>query len=170
MIPFGPAPRTGNERDTLLGMLNKQRAVMLWKLEGLTEEQARLSPVPSGTSLLGMVKHLADVERWWFVEFIGDGRDWTNDEVRALRPDDEFVAVEGETIASISQGYADAVAQSDEVIARAATLDVTGSLRGEPRSLRWVLGHMIEETARHAGHADIIRELVDGVTGYFPDD
>ena len=126
------------------------------------------STVPSGTSLLGLVKHLAWVERFWFVDVVGGGQveyPWTDDD-----PDADFRIEDHETVESISQLYVDAVAEANAVIDAADSLDVTSTVgdRG-PRSLRWVLVHMIEETARHAGHADIIREQIDGTTGYLPD-
>ena len=116
---------------------------------------------------------MAWVEQWWFVEFIGGGSPdypWSDDD-----PDADFRIEDDETTAGISQLYADSVALGNAVIAGADSLDVTGALTsGDPdrreRSLRWVLVHMIEETARHAGHLDIIREQIDEATGYYPDD
>ena len=166
MIPFERPPKTADERDTLVAVLNENRATLLWKLEGLTRKQAMESPVGSGTSLLGLVKHLAWVEQWWFVDFIGGGSPdypWTDDD-----PDADFRIEDDETIESISQLYMDSVAAANEVIAAAPNLEVTGEAKNGPRSLRWVLVHMVEETARHAGHADIIREQIDGTTGDLP--
>lgn len=171
MLPFELAPTTADELTTLRAMLDMQRSILLWKLDGLSEEDARRPLVRSGTSLLGVVKHMAWVEQWWFVEFIAGGSPdypWSNDD-----PDADFRIEEDETIAGISQLYADSVAQADEVVANAQSLDVTGTLPDDEsdrrqRSLRWVLVHMIEETARHAGHLDIIRELIDDTTGYYP--
>jgi len=166
MLSFDRAPKTGNEKETLVGVLNELRAVMLWKLDGLDDERAARPMVPSGTSLLGIVKHLAWVERWWFVDFIGGDRldyPWSGED-----PDADFRIEAHETVASISQLYADAVGEANAVIAAAASLDVTGTLESGPRSLRWVLVHMIDETGRHAGHGDIVRELIDGTTGYYP--
>lgn len=172
MLPFELAPTTTDEQTTLQAMLDMQRAIMLWKLGGVSEEDASRPLVSSGTSLLGVVKHMARVELWWFVEFIGGGSpDYPGS------PDDpeaEFRIEDGETIAGISKLYADSVAQADDVIANAESLDVTGSLPSDDpdrrhRSLRWVLVHMIEETARHAGHLDIVRELIDDTTGYYPE-
>ncbi len=172
MLPFQLAPTTADELTTLRGMLDMQRSILLWKLDGVSEEDAKRPFVKSGTSLLGVVKHMAWVEQWWFVEFIGGGSPdypWSGDD-----PDAEFRIEDGETIASISALYASSVAQADEVIDNAESLDVTGTLdSNDParreRSLRWVLVHMVEETARHAGHLDIIRELIDDATGYYPE-
>ncbi len=167
MLPFERTSRLADERETLVSFLNQNRFVMLWKIDGLDEAQARTAVVPSGTSMLGLVKHLVWVERGWFLRFI-DGQElnypWTDDD-----PDADFRIEDDETIASISQLYVDAVAEANAVIESADSLDITGERRGKERSLRWVLVHMIEETARHAGHADIIRESLDGVTGYLPE-
>ncbi len=169
MLPFGPKPPySGPEFETLRGILGDQRSLMLWKLDGLDLEQASRPMVSSGTSLLGMIKHLAWVERWWFVEFIGGGKPdypWTEED-----PDADFRVEPEDTIESVSQIYATAVDEANAVIDGAESLDVTGELRGGERSLRWVLVHMIEETARHVGQADILREQIDGATGYYPPD
>ncbi len=166
MLPYTSPPKTGNERDTLIGFLNAQRALPLWKLDGLDEDQARRPMVESGTSLLGLIKHLAWVELWWFASYVG-GEDvdfpWSEED-----PDADWRIEPDETIASITRLYIDAVGRADTVIAAAADLEVVGTKGSEPRSLRWVLTHMIDETARHAGHADILRELIDGTTGDYP--
>ena len=172
MLPFQLGPTTADELTTLQGMLDMQRSILLWKLDGVSEEDARRPLVASATSLLGVVKHMAWVEQWWFVEFIGGGSPdypWSDDD-----PDADFRIEDAETIAGISELYAESVSLANGVIAQAESLDVTGSLTsGAPerrdRSLRWVLVHMIEETARHAGHLDIIRELIDEKTGYYPE-
>ena len=122
--------------------------------------------VESGTNLLGLVKHLAWVELWWFADYIGGEEvefPWSEED-----RDGDWRVEPDETIASISQLYIDAVIRADTIIAAAADLEVVGKAGPEPRSLRWVLTHMIDETARHAGHADILRELIDGTTGDYP--
>jgi len=137
----------------LSAFLDRYRETILWKLEGLTKEQAAAHLVPSATTLLGIVKHLAYVERWWFqMNFAGDpvGFPWPKDE-----PDEDidFRVTETDTIVSISTLYQEEIARSKDL----------GKVK--PRSLRWIMVHMIEETARHAGHADILRELTDGAIG-----
>jgi hypothetical protein len=124
--------------------------------------------VESGTSLLGLVKHLAWVERWWFLSYIGGGE--VDFPFSDADPDADWRIETADSIASISQLYVDAVGEADAVIAAAESLDIAGTTLSETRSLRWVLVHMIEETARHAGHADILREEIDGTTGYMPSD
>jgi hypothetical protein len=116
--------------------------------------------------LLGIVKHLAYVERWWFqMNFAGEpvAFPWPEDE-----PDQDidFRIVPTDTVESITTLYRQEVTRSRE-IAAAASVDDLGRGFGEvqPRTLRWVMIHMIDETARHAGHADILRELTDGAIG-----
>jgi len=168
MIPYEHPPRTAPEKETLRGFLDAHRSMILWKLEGLTQEQATQRTVGSATTLLGIVKHLAWVERWWFGDFIGGQSfdyPWSDED-----PDGDFRIEADETVASVGEMYASAVAAANEVIEAAESLDVTGTVRGGERSLRWVLVHMIDETARHLGQMDIVRELVDETTGYLPGD
>lgn len=150
----------------LVAFLNRQRSAMLFRLEGLDLEDVAKPLVPSGTSLLGLVKHLAWVEDWWFSDFIGGERPeypWSDTD-----PDADFRIEADDSIESVTQLYAEAVARSNAVIDAAESLDVLGARENQQKSLRWVLMHMIEETARHAGHADIVRELIDGATGGEP--
>ena len=168
MIPWPDFDRTGSEREILLGVLNQQRAILLWKLEGLSLEQASRPLVDSGTSLLGIVKHMAWVEKGWFCRFIDNQEfqsPWTEQD-----PDADFRIEPGETIQSISEFYVASIAEADAVTHAAESLDIFGERDRGPRSLRWVLVHMIEETARHAGQADILREQIDNATGYYPTD
>ena len=160
-------PKHGSEKETLLAFLDNNRAVMVWKLDGLSEGDARRPMVRSGTNMLGLVKHLAWVERWWF-EYNFAGREvdfpWSDDD-----PDADFRVEDEETIADIVTLYELAVADSNQIIDRADLDDLSAVSRdGVSRSLRWIVGHMVEETARHAGHADIVRELIDDSTGYMP--
>src|SRR5207302_8527808 len=134
--------------------------------EGLSDAQASQRLVPSATTMLGVVKHLAYVERWWFaMNFAGDPVNfpWPEDE-----PDQDidFRVAATDTIENISALYQRELARSREVVAGASLEDLgRGVGKVEPRSLRWIMVHMIEETARHAGHADILRELTDGAIG-----
>lgn len=152
-----PPPRTGpDERDVLLGFLDYLRASVAAKVEGAPEPQVRTPGVPSGTTLLGLVKHLTHVERF---TFLGEQvTDWP----ATFRPDPD------ETVAGLLAAYRDAVGRANEVITAGTDLSAPArrpTPRGEPPTLRWALAHMIEETGRHAGHADILRELIDGATG-----
>jgi uncharacterized damage-inducible protein DinB len=150
----------------LSAFLDRYRETMLWKLDGLSTEQASRHLVPSATTLLGVVKHLAYVERWWFqMNFAGDpvGFPWPKDE-----PDEDidFRVTDTDTIESISALYEQEIARSRQIVAGASLEDLGQDLgKVKPRSLRWIIVHMIEETARHSGHADILRELTDGAIG-----
>ena len=117
MLPFQLGPTTADELTTLQGMLDMQRSILLWKLDGVSEEDARRPLVASATSLLGVVKHMAWVEQWWFVEFIGGGSPdypWSDDD-----PDADFRIEDAETIAGISELYAESVSLANGVIAQA---------------------------------------------------
>jgi uncharacterized damage-inducible protein DinB len=150
----------------LSAFLDRYRETMLWKLDGLSTEQASRHLVPSATTLLGVVKHLAYVERWWFqMNFAGDpvGFPWPKDE-----PDEDidFRVTDTDTIESIGALYEQEIARSRQIVAGASLEDLGKDLgKVKPRSLRWIMVHMIEETARHSGHADILRELTDGAIG-----
>lgn len=156
-------PLTGAEKESLQVALDRHRDVVLWKLEGLDEEQARRRMTPSGTSLLGLVKHLAGVEYGWFCETFGRESDAVPFD--AADPEADMRAEPHETTAGITGYYRRARAAADTVIAETALDDVGTAWTGETVSMRWVLIHMLEETARHAGHMDILRELIDGATG-----
>ncbi len=134
--------------------------MVLWKLEGLDDERLRRPLTPSGTSLLGLVKHLAGVEYQWFCQTYGRATEpLETDPVADMRPRPH------ETTADIVAFYDRARAASDQVIEE-LDLDALGTAWfGKQVSLRRVLIGMIEETARHAGHMDILRELLDGATG-----
>ncbi len=158
MVTDRKPPRLGAaERETLLALLQYQRESLIRKVDGVDEEVSRRSPVGSGTTLLWLPKHLAQAEiRWVVIRFAALDATLPDD---AVRPHD--------TAASVVAGYRAASAQADAV-ARTAGLDEVchGDDSGnEPVNLRWVLAHLLEETARHAGHADILRELIDGSTG-----
>jgi uncharacterized damage-inducible protein DinB len=158
-------PHVGSEADTLRGFLDFHRATLLWKLEGLDDEQLRRAMVPSGTSLLGLVKHLAYVERSWF-QRVWAGQEvsfpWTQDD-----PDADWRIEPDETTEDIVALYNGECDRSRQIVAAASALDeaVVHPRWKEAVSRRWILTHMIEETARHVGHADILREQLDGVVG-----
>lgn len=149
---------TASERKTLVDMLADNRAEILQLLDGLTEEQARRSLVPSLTTLLGIVKHAAFAEQVWFhVTLQGQ----TRAELGVPETVDEsFMLTDADTIASISEKFRAVCAESDR-IAMDFDLDDTGQHhRWGSVSLRWMYVHMIEELARHAGHGDILREQI----------
>jgi uncharacterized damage-inducible protein DinB len=127
------------------------------KLHGLTEEEARRSPVPSGTSLLSLVKHLAFVEAYWAQRRFA-GADFTIS-------DDGFVLHDEDTVESVRRSYAQASRCTDEIVNACDDLERPLALGRRGLTLRWMLTHLLEETGRHAGHADILRELIDGQRG-----
>ncbi|MFI8103043.1 DinB family protein [Streptomyces sp. NPDC086023] len=159
------APSTvADDRTSLTSFLDYQRQTLAVKCAGLTAEQLRMRAVPtSGLTLLGLVRHAAEVERGWFSNVVlGEPRG-------AL-----WAAVDGESAdflvadADPEEAFACWRAECDRsraAVAGFASLDETVSFRGERYSLRYVLTHMIEEYARHNGHADLIREAIDGATG-----
>jgi hypothetical protein len=153
-----PPPATdGNERDVLLGFLDYLRESVLAKVQGAPEPQVRTPGVPSGTNPLGLLKHLINVERFTFL-----GEAVTN--WRAT-----FHAAPDSTVESLTDEYRSVMAQANNIILACADLEspcARPTRQGsKPPSMRWALTHMIEETGRHAGHMDILRELIDGATG-----
>ena len=160
--PVDPG-RVGDERTTLIEFLDYFRAVLLRKAEGLTEEQARVTVAASELHMLGLIRHMVEVEHGWFVCGMG-GRerdtifDYTTD------PDDDFHPSADDTLAEALDMYRRKIIEADEVIA-ASELDQLAVDTSEPTNLRWILVHLIEELARHCGHADLIRESIDGATG-----
>ena len=145
------------EKETLLAFLGYLRTSVDGKLEGVADADARRPLVASGTTLLGIVKHLAFVEVYWAqrrfagcdVVLRGDGFD--------LEPDD--------TPESVRRSYAEAGRTTDAIVSACSDLEQPLARGRHGLTLRWMLAHLVEETARHAGHADILRELVDGATG-----
>ena len=155
-------PFAGDDRTLLTAFLDWQRQTMLWKLDGLSLAESQRVATPSGMNLLNMIKHLAYVEKAWFQgAFAGRAVyiPW-----RQGDPDGDFRIEAGDTVESIVEFYNRECAISREIVA-GADLDQMSAREGVNRSLRWILIHMIEETARHVGHADLLRELTDGAVG-----
>jgi hypothetical protein len=151
------------ERSMLSGFLDWYRSVVERKAEGLTLDDATRVMTPTGLSPLGVVAHLAAVEVAWFAEtFDGQPVDPIWDDHGSFR------MLDSDTVESVLAEYRDACSRSRRVVAAAPSLDDlsarTGGVWGHV-SLRWILVHMIEETARHAGHLDIMRETIDGRIG-----
>jgi uncharacterized damage-inducible protein DinB len=159
-------PFTGAEKESLKVSLDRHRDAVLWKLEGLSDGDLRRQLVPSGTSLLGLVKHLAYVERSWFQGVWASQRvsfPWTRED-----PDADWRIEPGETTQDILDLYNGECDRSREIVAAASSLDEVVEHprhQGWKMNRRWILTHMIEETGRHVGHADILREQLDGATG-----
>ena len=154
MADEGPPQLVAGEFETLRALYDFQRDSFVRKVSGVSDEAAARRLLPSDTTLLWLVNHLAFVEEYWFLHcFAGQ----------------EFVAPDYERgpIGVSLESYALARQHVDAVLDAATDLNTECVQvdRGEMVNLRWVLGHMLEEVARHAGHADIIRELLDGETG-----
>ena len=161
--------KAADEKTSLSQFLDFQRATVLWKIEGLPSEEASRTAVPtSSLTLAGIVKHLALVEDHWF-QYVFLGADLPEPWAGAPFDDDrdwEFHSAVNEDLAETVALYQEASERSREVLANTTLDDFSVRIRdGEPFSMRWIMLHMIEETARHAGHADLLREAIDGETG-----
>ena len=156
-VPFAPV---ADEKTGLALFLDDQRRALLAKLDGLDDAQATTRSTASAFCLLTLVKHVAFVERRWFQLEIAR-RDvpglWPPPDDRELRLE------EGDTLASIRELYTSVIEENRAILADVDDLDEVSPATGLNR--RWVLLHLLEELARHAGHADILRESIDGVTG-----
>ena len=161
---------SGDELTSLYGWLGFYRDSLRWKCAGLTEEQLRIqSCPPSNMSLLGIVRHMTDVERVWFQRRIG-GSDAPNLYWTDADPDADFTEVDGADAAANFEAFIAECAQSRATIVGRDLAEVVRYIdkRGVPseRDIRWIVTHMIEEYARHLGHCDLLRERIDGATGY----
>ena len=170
-------PVAANEVDTLLGYLDYQRATLEWKTRGLDAAGLRRTIASSTMTLAGLLKHMAYVEDHWFSGMLHDlphmapwsDVDW------AATPDWEWESAVSDTPEAVRAQWNTSVERSrqavQDALKHADTADKLGVLakrswpNGERPSLRWILAHMIEEYARHNGHADLLREAVDGETG-----
>jgi len=159
------APHHGDERTTLLGVLQRQRDLVAWKLQGAPNQVLNSVATPGGMGLHGLVRHLTNVERSWLRDvFAGQDDlryDWTEDD-----PEAEWRVPAGTTMTDLLADYAEESRRCDAVVTATPSLDVTSASRD--MSLRWILLHLVEETARHLGHIDLLRERADGSTGEEP--
>lgn len=162
-----------NEVETLRGFLDYQRATLEWKCRGLSGEQLSVSVAKSAITLGGLLKHMTFVENEWFWRWIGDNdrlEPWLSADFET-HPDWEFESAQNETPEMLLTRWKESMALSDKVlndVLHAGGLDQLAKRtwpNGESPSMRWILVHMIEEYARHNGHADFIREAIDGETG-----
>jgi hypothetical protein len=155
---------TGDERTMLDRFLDFHRATLRWKCAGLTDEQLRRRAVePSGLSLLGLVRHLTDVEVSWFVnDFAGIAVKplYWHDDV-----DTDFSDVDEADVEAAFRAYEEGIARVKATVAGRSLGEEFTDQRGITYTLRWVYLHMLEEYARHNGHADLLRERIDGATG-----
>ena len=159
-------PEVAGEREALQGWLDYHRATLLFKCQGLTGEQLSIRAVaPSSLSLLGLVRHMAEVERAWFRRRLADQPDmpylYCSDEYG----DGDFDLIDASNAEADFLTFAQECGLADAAAAGRSLDDTFVASRGWTLNLRWVYLHMIEEYARHNGHADILRERIDGVTG-----
>jgi uncharacterized damage-inducible protein DinB len=162
----GEVAAVADERTTLEVFLDYYREAVKGKVRGLSDEEARRQLVPSATTLAGLIKHLCRVEVSWFQHRLAQ---IPSEDLPALRwidePDGDFRIAPDEAVDTLIAQYDEQCALSRQTAARFKLDDVVPHpVLGEV-SLRWIYVHMIEETARHAGHADILREQLDGTTG-----
>jgi uncharacterized damage-inducible protein DinB len=160
-----PPPLAADERAMLTSWLDYHRATLELKCAGLTDEQLRQRSVPpSSLSLLGLVRHMAEVERGWFRRGLADEHappSYFTDE----NPDGDFDDVDNADVAEAFGTWRSEYQQARELVAAAPSLDATFSGSTRQYTLRWLMFHMIEEYARHNGHADLLRERIDGSVG-----
>lgn len=161
------SPPTASERELLVTSLERQRQLVLWKVSGLPDGVMRRKMLVSGTSVLGLLKHLGSVEYGWLCRTFERPTeplpDIAGDPEADMRVGDDEIAEE------LVAFYRRAIAAADTSIASLTLDDVGTSWKGTTVSLRWVIVHMIEETCRHLGHLDVMRELIDGQIGDTPE-
>jgi len=166
--PRTDGPLRDDERAVLVGFLRWQRETLEMKCAGLdAADLARRSVDPSTLSLLGLVRHMAEVERSWFRRVMS-GQDAPPHFSSDTDPDGDFdrAVPDPEVVAEAWDVWRAEVAFADRLVAEAPDLDITGNERWRGAiSLRWVLVHMVEEYARHNGHADLLRQRIDGAVG-----
>ncbi|MCF2525668.1 DinB family protein [Yinghuangia soli] len=164
-----PALRA-DERTALVGWLDAQRQILRWKCEGLSDDDAHRALIPTSPlmTLAGLISHARWTEHMWFEVLFLDADTSVNPAFDKTIEDAEW-KTGGRPLAELLAEYEAQCARSNEIVA-AASLDDVGrntEYHSGGANLRWMLIHVIEETARHAGHADIVRELLDGGKGYF---
>jgi hypothetical protein len=162
-----PVSRTGSELEILTGFLDNHRTLFEQKCAGLSQAELSTKAIPpSGMSLHGLLRHLSGVERWWFqIQFAGDDVSmlyYSDDD-----PNQDFESLDGD-IDKAFAAWRQECDRSREIVAAAGSLDALGSSKrdGKGFSLRWLLVDMIAEYAQHNGHTDLLRERIDGKTGY----
>ncbi len=163
--PVTPLPESKasgeDERSVLLGYLTYHRAVLARKIEGVSDGVARRPVFPSSAiSLLGLIRHMTDVERWWF------RRVQQAEDIPGIFDDEEEWRVpEDATVAAALQAYWEEIAVVDAFLVATDMDHLDQNPSASAHTLRRLVVHMIEEYARHCGHADLLREAIDGVTG-----
>jgi uncharacterized damage-inducible protein DinB len=163
--PVTPLPESKafgeDERSVLLGYLTFHRTILARKIEGVSDDDARRAACPPSTlTLLGLIRHMTDVERWWFRRV-----QQAQDVPGIFDDDEEWRVPEGTSVADALAAYWDEIAVVDQYLAHADMDHVNENVDGGAHTLRRTIVHMIEEYARHCGHADLLREAIDGTTG-----
>jgi len=162
-----------NEVETLRGFLNYQRATLKWKSEGLAQDQLNVSVASSTVTIGGLLKHMTFVENEWFWRWIGNNdrmEPWLSTDFEK-DPDWEFTSAKHDDAETLMANWVASIQLSESILddcLQSGGLDQLAKRKwpnGESPSLRWILVHMIEEYARHNGHADFIREFIDGLVG-----
>ncbi|MFC5908903.1 DinB family protein [Streptacidiphilus monticola] len=159
-----------DERDALLNFVEAQRGAVRRAVSGLDREQLTARPTASELSLGGLVKHLAEVESNWTRVILAGREPLVQRDEQTWG--DSFRLLDGEEIEDVLAFWARVQAETEEIVNSLPSLDVTVPLPDkpwfpkEPRSARWILLHLVQEIGRHAGHADILRESVDGATAF----
>jgi uncharacterized damage-inducible protein DinB len=162
--PRSRPPFVADERAMLDAWLDYHRATLLWKCEGLDDQQLKArSAEPSSLTLLGLVRHMAEVERGWFRDFVGDTAEPFY--CSEADPDADFDRADSADAASDLATFRQEVDACRMLVAPHDLEETQVDERGRTISLRWIVVHMIEEYARHNGHADLLRERIDGVVG-----
>ena len=165
MTEYARAPDNGDERTMIEGLLAEQRSLVHWKLADAKDEDLLSVATSTGLTARGVLNHLTHVERWWWRDvFAGQDAlpyDWTDED-----PDGEFHLGPDKPIGQLLAEYATECAASDAVLAAVVDLDQRGVRKDV--SARFVVLHLVEETARHLGHLDLLRELADGGVGVSP--
>lgn len=160
-------PFLAGERESLEGWLEFYRQTLPLKISGLNAEQlCRTAVLPSTMTLIGITRHLSDVERYWFSNVAAGTQQRAH--FRAADPDADFSDYSQRTAMADVRHYDAEIVRMREIAAQIPDLDapLAGMRHGKEINLRWIYTHLIEEYARHLGHADLIRECIDGATGY----
>jgi uncharacterized damage-inducible protein DinB len=169
----GQAPAVTDERELLVGYIRQQRDGLRFAAYGLTDEQARMAPTAGTLSIGGLIKHVGFTEQGWIDRVLQRERGGSFEDQQAAY-EDNFAMGPDETLADVLARYDEIAKETDAAIANVDLDHAVPVPKGVPWfpddvetwSVRWVLLHIIEETARHAGHADIVRESIDGATMY----
>ena len=165
--PRSRPPLVADERTQLLGWLDLQRALVPWKCEGLGDADAHraLLPTSPAMTVAGLVSHLRWTEHCWFEVLFLDRPADVNPQFGDV--DDADFLVPDVPLAQLVDEYLAQCAISNQIVAAASLDDVAANTDFQQASLRWILQHMLEETARHVGHLDLLREQLDGAKGYW---